>query len=228
MSGILYFIQPSEYSSTNIYKIGYSEQSLLNRIKQYGSKTSIICILGLPNARQIEKELISVFNYNFDKHVVGNEYFICDDVKTAKNVFYEVCNSYDNGSNLDTENDYQLEANTDENIGVKSDAKYSCLACNYTTPRRCNYDCHLLTKRHKKLCDNTNDNIDKNIYNCKVCKYSTYKHSNYTKHLGTAKHIMNTTNEENKSSEPVYTKEMFIEILNQNKQLIEVLHNSHL
>jgi hypothetical protein len=108
---------------------------------------------------------------------------------------------------------------------------YSCLMCNYASKRKYNYDCHLLTKRHKtKLsCDldeevSDGDNKD-NIFQCKCCKYSTYKSCNYVKHLKTSKHKIYFQSEENKPSGLQVTEAMFCELLKSNQHLANVVQN---
>jgi hypothetical protein len=223
MSGIVYFIQPSEFMSTNIYKIGYSQQLLLNRIKQYGNTTSIICVIGSNNAFATERQLISAFNSKFVKFK-GNEYFIIEDILTAKNLFYNVCNSDDiNISCLNTQSapvcNSNLNVNINNEIVVSNNNKYACLLCNFTTHKKYNYDCHLLSKKHIKLSIDFNKN-DNNIYECKICKYWTYKHSNYTKHLNTDKHQINSKHEEKESSGLKLTEDMFYDMLNSNKEIM--------
>jgi hypothetical protein len=252
MSGIVYFIQPSEYISTDIYKIGYSQQSLLNRIKQYGNNTSIICVIGSNNALATEKQLISIFNSRFDKFK-GKEYFIIKDIQTAKNIFYDVCNSDDmNISSLNTKlgNDLNVEKNPEfgvvlnadlnEKIVNKSDylnmiqmekskaTSYYCTQCNYTTKTKYNYECHLLSKKHKKYSNigENEDSKDDNKYECKMCNYSTNLQSNYTKHNKTTKHKIHFQSEENKPSGFQLTEHMFYEILNSNKQLMNIVEKN--
>jgi hypothetical protein len=215
MSGIVYFIQPSEYISTNIYKIGYSQQSLLNRIKQYGNNTSIICVLGTNNALATEKQLISAFNSRFVKFK-GKEYFIIEDIQNAKNIFYNVCNLKDkSNSNSEETIDFNLKDNSDVNIsvinekvGLNNSIIYKCETCNYTTTRKSNLITHKSSKKHIQNVDNSKDNSDvkisvnlnekekvglKNsiIYKCKTCKYTTTRKSNLITHKSSKKHKQN-------------------------------------
>jgi hypothetical protein len=227
----------------------------LNRIKQYGNNTSIICVIGSNNALATEKQLISAFNSRFEKFI-GKEYFIIEDIQNAKNIFYNVCNledkidsnleensdfnlEYKIDSNLEEKSDFNLEYKIDSNLEEKSDFNleykidsnleeksvvktsvnlnvnekiglnmdeskktiYSCLICNYATKRKYNYDCHLLTKRHKtKLgCDLDKEYIDGdikgNIFVCKECKYETHMKSNYNRHVKSKRHLQILNND---------------------------------
>lgn len=184
MDGIIYFIQPSEYISTNIYKIGYSRQRLLNRINQYGKETSIISIFRVSNVIQVEKILISEFNSNFTKFK-GNEYFICDDIEIATRIFIDVCNSHKMCSNLSVKNENENENESNSNdikeIRLKTkcneNSKFVCVLCNYKTNKKFNLECHKKTKNHK-LKSKSND-----IINDKEDNNDT-KYSNYTTHKG--------------------------------------------
>lgn len=213
MSGIVYFIQPSEFISSDIYKIGYSKQPLLNRIKQYGSKTLIKCIFESSNVINTEKKLISKFNEKFVKFK-GKEYFICKDVAKAKNIFYEVCNSHyatndDSDSTIDAKIDADIDTSLDADINAdietsletnlktkemkqlikikdKLNKLYECDECKYVTFRRSNMITHKESKRHQNNIKKT-FKVSKHV--CKLCNYQTNIISHYKRHLKCAKHI---------------------------------------
>lgn len=245
MDGIIYFIQPSEYISTNIYKIGYSRQRLLNRINQYGKETTIISIFRVSNVIQVEKILISEFNSNFTKFK-GNEYFICNDIEIATTIFIDVCNSHKLSSNLSVKNGNQSNSNDTIDIRLKTkcneNSKFVCVLCNYKTNKKFNLECHKKTKNHKlksKSNDIINDKDDKddtkqkgiirinddekecNKYSCSLCKFSTYKYFNYTKHLNTNKHKMKSQLEKNKKTGLNMTQEMFCGLMEENRELLQ-------
>lgn len=204
MSGIVYFIQPSEFISSDIYKIGYSKQPLLNRIKQYGNKTSIKCIFESSNVINTEKKLISKFNENFDKFK-GKEYFICKDVVKAKNIFYEVCNSpFITNDNSDSFNDTDIDADINTDIDANKEVSletnletkeinqflvgktFQCEICKYSTTRSGNMKTHISSKKHLKKVEKT---FIVSKYMCKLCNYQTNIISHYKRHLKCAKHI---------------------------------------
>lgn len=245
MSGIVYFIQPSEFISSDIYKIGYSKQPLLNRIKQYGSKTSIKCVFESSNVIKTEKNLISKFNENFVKFK-GNEYFICKDVPKAKTIFYEVCNSHyvtndDSSSIMDADIDTDIDANleTKEINKFQVEKQFQCEICKYFTTRKSNFKTHMTSKKHA-------NNIIKNKsitkYECKLCNYKTDCLAHYNQHLESRKHknIKKETkedcgskSEEEKEVNEITTKEikegfcmmqgMFCELIKSNQQLATII-----
>jgi hypothetical protein len=79
-------------------------------------------------------------------------------------------------------------------IQQNSAIKFYCCFCNYGTSRKCNYDSHIISTRHKKkACSETNGNqIQQNSakkYSCLNCNYETNKKSNYDYHIKTYRHI---------------------------------------
>lgn len=60
---------------------------------------------------------------------------------------------------------------------------YSCVACNFSTHRKKDYETHLLTEKHK---GNTTGEILR--YECRACGYETDIGSNFQKHLRTKRH----------------------------------------
>ena len=116
---------------------------------------------------------------------------------------------------------------------------YTCSHCNYFTQKKFNYECHLMTKKHKRIMtindsnnmDEERDNNKGKNYLCSLCNFSTYKYSNYVTHLNTQKHIMknkskdNETKIENEPSGLKLTEDVFHELVKSNKQLMEVIQN---
>ena len=105
---------------------------------------------------------------------------------------------------------------------------YTCFHCNYTTHKKFNYKCHLMTKKHKKIITNNDEkeeNIKLNIYSCSMCNFSTYKHFNYVTHLNTKKHIMKNQSQENETQGIKITEEMFCELIKSNQQLATIVQN---
>jgi hypothetical protein len=78
--GIIYFLQPAELKETNRYKIGYSANPDLSRIKNYKKGSRYICIMECKNPLNLEKQIIKAFNDEF-KLCAGNEYFEGDEQK---------------------------------------------------------------------------------------------------------------------------------------------------
>ena len=123
---------------------------------------------------------------------------------------------------------------------------YTCEICKYTTKRKGNIITHKSSKKHKQR--EAESNIELKHY-CKTCNYKTDSLYQYKRHNEGKKHknnlekykkidiIINDTSDsekEDKSEENTsvnetqgikITEEMFYELMNCNKQLIEVIQN---
>jgi hypothetical protein len=90
--------------------------------------------------------------------------------------------------------------------------KYSCEKCNYITTDKCNYNKHLFTAKHRRITNDTNENLEKYICNCgKEYKnrQGLYKHRKIcTFNENTRKEIIN--------SEP--NTHVIMELINENKE----------
>jgi len=66
---------------------------------------------------------------------------------------------------------------------------FSCEFCDYSTCKKCNYDAHLSTDKHKMVV-NGSTKLQKvaEVFSCEFCDYSTSRKSSYDKHLTTFKH----------------------------------------
>jgi len=105
----------------------------------------------------------------------------------------------------------------------KSSAKFYCSFCNYGTSRQSQYERHLMTPKHKRL-TNANEKVPKSSlpFSCECGK--TYKHkSSLCKHIKLCKFIKKEENNKNNSIEDETFKELFEEMVNQNKALHSTL-----
>jgi hypothetical protein len=249
--GILYLIQPVELIGTNRYKIGCSSKSNIDRVK-YGYKkgTRYLHILECDNAFEIEKILKDVFNEHFTL-IGGNEYFKGDEnemlelfynvYKNNKNtettnkiqesVYQEKCDKQyecDEEKECDEECDEECEELTDKdnesikevktkkNTKYKYKCKYKCDACNFKTNDKNDYRRHLLTLKHKKM----TENLKVSLFICDCGK--EYKHkSGYYRHKKNCNYKKEEVKEEVK--EEINYKELILTLLNQNKDLQELL-----
>mgnify|MGYP001209775126 CR=1 FL=1 len=112
--------------------------------------------------------------------------------------------------------------------------KYYCECCNYETDIKCNYEKHLLTKKHimiisrmknnEKTHDSSlfNDDCDGHIIQCKYCS-KKFKHaSSLSRHI---KHICKKYTHHNDHQLYVLNKESYdiqLEIDKLNKKLFDV------
>lgn len=107
---------------------------------------------------------------------------------------------------------------------------YTCFQCNYNTQKKFNYKCHLMTKKHKIITkkDEKDEKDDQNkikSYSCYLCNFVTYKYSNYVSHVNTNKHKTKIQTKEKKSSELFFSEEIIYEIVQSNKQMLEIIQN---
>lgn len=77
---IVYLIQPAEYIGTSCYKIGYSRQHGITRMKAYQKGTRFLCIHETEYPCILEKRIIERFNEMFDL-ACGKEYFRGDEMQ---------------------------------------------------------------------------------------------------------------------------------------------------
>ena len=111
----------------------------------------------------------------------------------------------------------------------KNDTNFFCEKCNYFTYKKCNFDRHLLTSKHKKE-QNGNELSDKkskkeqkraNEYTCNCGK--TFKtNSGIWKHQKQCNYIKkeNITEHDNKDD----MKQLVINLINQNNELQKTIH----
>jgi hypothetical protein len=111
------------------------------------------------------------------------------------------------------------------NLVPKSSKKYECINCHYTTSKKSQYDRHLSTDKHKKhendskMVVNDSDLVPKvphYICNCgKIYKYD----SGYYRHKKKCQEI------NIKNIDVVTDKELILMLINQNKELMEIVKN---
>jgi len=118
-----------------------------------------------------------------------------------------------------------MTSNTDI-LSPKNPLNFSCEICDYFTCNRKDYKKHCNTIKHKKL-TNTDIIVSENPHTFICCCGKTYKHrqSLYNHRL---KCVMINKEEEiiKKDQQPI-TKELVLELIQQNKKLQEMLHEQH-
>ena len=68
--------------------------------------------------------------------------------------------------------------------------KYNCEKCNYTTQRKSQYDRHILTSKHIRIHENTENSSKKvKVYECERCNNQYKFHSGLWKHKKTCNYI---------------------------------------
>ena len=98
--------------------------------------------------------------------------------------------------------------------------KFLCNICNYSTSNKKDYNKHLTTIKHQKLTNNPNNPHQSPNYTC-TCGNS-YKHrQSLYNHRIKCNH-----KSENNNDQPI-TKELVFQLIQQNKQLQEMLHDQN-
>jgi hypothetical protein len=112
-------------------------------------------------------------------------------------------------------------------IQQNSAKKYNCIFCDYNTSRKCNYDTHLISKRH--VTNSANGNIgnpcgnqiqqkfSKTNYSCQKCNKEFLNRSGLWKH----KKICNVNQENTTKLNEIDKDELIIQLLKQNAELIK-------
>lgn len=155
---------------------------------------------------------------NNEKVAKSSNKFYCDicDYITCKKTNYE--------KHLATVK-HKLITNNNEKVAnatkvAKSSNELYCDICHYRTCKKSNYDKHMSTYKHKIIMNNNEKVSDATkvakIFGC-ICG-KTYKYSSGISAHKKKCQSKNTINEESSESEIDY-KEMFLEMLTQNKEL---------
>ena len=103
--------------------------------------------------------------------------------------------------------------------------KFYCELCDYRTCRKCNYDEHLLTLKHKKstFSNQNQPESSKNQqskFTCQICNKEYKDKSGLWRHNKKCKNEEKIENTKNNSNEPS-DKELIVMLLKQNSQLID-------
>jgi hypothetical protein len=185
-TGIVYLIQPAELIGTNIYKIGCSKSTTLNRVKNgYKNGTRYISIYECKNPLKIEKQIKQVFNEKFNL-ISGYEYFSGDENKMLYEYFNIISFSKSN------ENLNLFQNNLEKYVRIKLGQDYNNLEYDYRgrpIHKRFDFDARYINNNNKEICEIfNNDNLAKHnfvIYSWKgtiygyIIKKSDYKNYNY-------------------------------------------------
>lgn len=180
----IYLIQPLG-SDSNVYKIGMSKRQNLDRLKSYPKSTRYIRFAEIGNNyKRAESELIKLFNENFTLHS-GKEYFIINsyiEEIRAINIFNDVCDKYfqpleNNEKNKVDEINNVVKRDKEfvsKNILHEKRYVYECKLCKISTSNKYDYNKHLNTSKHKKLCNS--DIICKNCFKSFSNKFNKNRH----------------------------------------------------
>lgn len=133
-SGIVYLIQPEEFIGTQIYKIGYSNKSTLDRCATgYKSKSKYICVMDCVFPFKAEEVLKMEFNANFKLHK-GREYFEGDEA-TMFSVFVDIVKNHKLKYSPDKKNNNDSPFELDKTKLKLFDTTYFDTLPSYTTKK---------------------------------------------------------------------------------------------
>jgi len=135
---------------------------------------------------------------------------------------------------------------TDNNIPTNKDTlhKFHCYLCDYYTNRRCNYNDHLLSKKHQnsinvnknqQICGQNQQKIIETEENtstkfiCKICNKIYKDNSGLWRHKKKCKQIIQDDEDDDKdtnnSINGMSDKDIILMLIQQNKDLMEVVKN---
>jgi len=118
---------------------------------------------------------------------------------------------------------------------TKNEKKYTCNKCNFFTCKKTDYTRHILTAKHKIATDSNslatkNEKMHK-VFVCEKCNKEYYDRTGLWRH--TKKCNIETNNQDNnnqnandvKEKSDICDKELFMTLLKQNAELLEIIKN---
>lgn len=127
------------------------------------------------------------------------------------------------------------------NILMKPPSKnakiFECKSCDFSSRKESEYTRHLATGKHKRLTNIENDNKNAKIFTCDLCSKHYFSRVGLWKHekvciknnniiLSDTDIAANVSNID-KEINQVITKDMFMELINDNKEMIKIIKDQH-
>jgi len=120
---------------------------------------------------------------------------------------------------------------------LKNSKVFECKHCDFVCSKQSNYDKHISTDKHKRLTNIENDNKNAKIFTCDLCSKHYFSRVGLWKHekvciknnniilsdIDIAANVSNIDKEINQ----VITKDMFMELINDNKEMIKIIKDQH-
>lgn len=114
---------------------------------------------------------------------------------------------------------------------------FECKVCDFICSKKSNYEMHLATSKHKQLTNIENDNKNTKIFTCDLCSKHYFSRVGLWKHekvciknnnviLSDTDIAANVSNID-KEINQVITKDMFMELINDNKEMIKIIKDQH-
>jgi hypothetical protein len=115
------------------------------------------------------------------------------------------------------------------NLSPKNPYKFECKNCYYFTCSFKDYNRHVLTQKHARNTLATFSNIQatkKSPFMCKKCNKEYYDRTGLWRHKKTCKEEMvSQTHNDNENEKDLTDKDLIIMLINQNKELMEIVKN---
>ena len=119
----------------------------------------------------------------------------------------------------------------------KNSKVFECKHCDFVCSKQSNYDKHISTGKHKRLTNIENDNKNAKIFTCDLCSKHYFSRVGLWKHekvciknnnviLSETDIAANVSNID-KEINQVITKDMFMELINDNKEMIKIIKDQH-
>jgi len=127
------------------------------------------------------------------------------------------------------------------NLLMKTPSKnakiFECKSCDFSSSKESEYIRHLATSKHKRLTNIENDNKNTKIFTCDLCSKHYFSRVGLWKHekvciknnnviLSDTDIAANVSNID-KEINQVITKDMFMELINDNKEMIKIIKDQH-
>ena len=120
---------------------------------------------------------------------------------------------------------------------LKNSKVFECKHCDFVCSKQSNYDKHISTDKHKRLTNFENDNKNAKIFTCDLCSKHYFSRVGLWKHekvciknnnviLSETDIAANVSNFD-KEINQVITKDMFMELINDNKEMIKIIKDQH-
>ncbi len=114
---------------------------------------------------------------------------------------------------------------------------FECKSCDFSSSKESEYIRHLATSKHKRLTNIENDNKNTKIFTCDLCSKHYFSRVGLWKHekvciknnnviLSETDIAANVSNFD-KEINQVITKDMFMELINDNKEMIKIIKDQH-
>lgn len=151
---IIYIIRPrsSIEGNLNVYKIGKTDRYILKRLSEYEKGSELYFTIKVKDCTLVESKLKEHLKKVFiNRRDFGDEYFETDIMQLINAVAGFCLENYDCRFDC-VKGKYEMIAN----LQNKSDKKYICKECNFSSNDRGAWSRHKRTKKHENL-----TNVDK-------------------------------------------------------------------